>query len=153
MTRLCSSRRRALLGLILSLAGVADAAALSGRVIHVIDGDGLVVLVGERRLTVRLADIAAPKQREPYAIASRQSLSAICGGELATFEFSGKRRTDSVLAQVTCAGTNANAEQVRRGMAWVAGPAAESPSPLHAVQAEARQARRGLWSKSHAMRP
>jgi endonuclease YncB( thermonuclease family) len=126
----------------------AAATPVSGRVVHVIDGNGLVVLVGERRVTVRLADIEAPKQREPYAIASRQSLSAICGGELARLEVSAKDRSGGMLAQVTCAGTNANSEQVRRGMAWVTGRAADSASPLRTLQSEARDARRGLWSRS-----
>jgi endonuclease YncB( thermonuclease family) len=129
------------------------AATLSGRVIHVIDGDGLVVLVGERRLTVRLANIDAPKQPQRYAIASRQSLSAICGGEMATLELSGKRRNDSVLAQVTCAGTNANAEQVRRGMAWVHHADVQRESLLHGLQNEAQHARRGLWAQAHAVPP
>jgi len=39
----------------------ATAATLTGRVIHVVDGDGLIVRVGERRLTIRLADIDAPE--------------------------------------------------------------------------------------------
>ena len=45
-----------------------------------IDGDGLILLVDERRVNRRLADIDAPEQRQPYGIGSRQSLSAICGG-------------------------------------------------------------------------
>jgi endonuclease YncB( thermonuclease family) len=144
-----SARLPVLLVLGLWVAHAAAAATIvSGRVVHVIDGNGLVVLVGERRITVRLADIEAPKQREPHAIASRQSLSAICGGELASLEVSGRDRSGGMLAQVTCAGTNANSEQVRRGMAWVTDRGPNSASPLHAVQSEAREARRGLWSKS-----
>ena len=138
-----------LLVLLLCIVHAAPAATIvSGRVVHVIDGNGLVVLVGERRVTVRLAGIEAPKQREPYAIASRQSLSAICGGELATLEMRGKDGNGGTLAQVTCAGTNASLEQVRRGMARIADGSAHPASPLHAVQSEAREARRGLWSRS-----
>jgi endonuclease YncB( thermonuclease family) len=149
MTSRRSGTLSGLFTLVLVAAQAATAAgAMTGRVVHVIDGNGLVVLVGERRVTVRLADIDAPKQREAYAIASRQSLSAICGGELARLEVSGKDRSGGVLAQVTCAGMNANSEQVRRGMAWVTDRATDSASPLRAFQSEAREARRGLWSKA-----
>jgi endonuclease YncB( thermonuclease family) len=147
-----SPRYASACGLIILVLCVAHATAaatiVSGRVVHVIDGNALVVLVGERRLTVRLADIEAPKQREPYAIASRQSLSAICGGELASLEVSGKERGGGMLAQVTCAGTHANSEQVRRGMAWVVDRIPNSASRLYTVQSEAREARRGLWSRT-----
>jgi endonuclease YncB( thermonuclease family) len=56
------------------------AATLQRRVVHVIDGDGLVLLVGERRLNVRLEHIDAPERGQPYGIASRQSLTGLCGG-------------------------------------------------------------------------
>jgi hypothetical protein len=65
---------------------------LSGRVVHVIDGDGLVLLIGERRVNVRLEQIDAPEQRQPYGIAARQSLTAVCGGQLAEARISGKDR-------------------------------------------------------------
>lgn len=39
-----------------ALAPTAAAAQLQGRVVHVIDGDGLIVLVGEKRVNVRLQD-------------------------------------------------------------------------------------------------
>lgn len=143
-----------LLVVLLCVVHAAPAATIvSGRVVHVIDGNGLVVLVGERRITVRLAGIDAPRQREPYAIASRQSLSAICGGELATVEISGKDRSGGTLAHVICAGTNASVEQVRRGMARIADGNADPASSLHAVQSEAREARRGLWAKSERAVP
>ena len=47
------------------LAAPAAAAELQGRVVHVIDGDGLIVLVADRRLNVRLLDIDAPELKQP----------------------------------------------------------------------------------------
>jgi endonuclease YncB( thermonuclease family) len=41
-----------------------------------------------------------------------------------------------------CAGLDANAEQVRRGMAWVFVRSAPKNWPLYAVQSEAQAARR-----------
>lgn len=50
------------------------------------------------------------------------------------------------VARVYSDGVDANAEQVRRCMAWVCGCYGSKNSPLYGVQAEARAARRGLWA-------
>jgi endonuclease YncB( thermonuclease family) len=139
--------------LLVLVSGSATAATLNGRVVHVIDGDGLILLVSDRRLNIRLAHIEAPEQRQPYGIASRQSLSAICGGQLAEADLTGKDRSGHYVARVTCAGTDANAEQVRRGMAWVRDPDLSPDSPLARLQHEARAARRGLWAQAEPVAP
>lgn len=96
--------------LFLSLStATAVAASLQGRVVHVIDGDGLVVLVGEKRLNVRLEHIDAPERGQPYDIQSRQSLIAICSGERATIQASGKDRNGRTLGRVSCNGIDAGA--------------------------------------------
>jgi endonuclease YncB( thermonuclease family) len=74
-------------------------------------------------------------------------------GELAQADVSGKDRNGRLLAQVTCAGINANAEQVRRGMAWVFHRYVPLDSPLYRLQEEARAARRGLWAQADAVPP
>ena len=85
------------------------------RVVHVIDGDGLIVLLGDKRVNVRLEHIDAPERGQPYGTPSRQSLIAICGGELAKVDASGKDRNGRTLARVRCNGADAGAEQVKRG--------------------------------------
>jgi len=121
----------------------------TGRITHVVDGATLEMLVDTRRQRVRLAGIAAPPAGKTYALRSRQSLVQICGGEIATAESKGKDRDGTLLARVTCNGTDANAEQVRRGFAQASG--AEAPdAQLEALQAEARAAHRGLWSTQAA---
>jgi endonuclease YncB( thermonuclease family) len=131
----------------------APTTTMAGRVVHVIDGTGLILLVGERRLNVRLEQLDAPEQRQPYGVASRQPLNAVCGGQLAEARVSGKDRNGRLLAQVTCAGIDANAEQVRRGMAWVFDRYNAPESPLYKVQADARGARQGLWASANPVAP
>jgi endonuclease YncB( thermonuclease family) len=48
---------------------------------------------------------------------------------------------------------DANAEHVRRGMAWVYERYAPKVSPLYAVQSEARLAKRGLWQDARPVLP
>ena len=131
----------------------AQAATLHGRVTHVVDGDTLDVIVKETRVRVRLLDIDAPEHAQPYGLRSRQSLIALCGGEPAQIDGDKHDRNGRMLAHVRCNGTDAGAEQVRQGMAWVFVRYAPADSPLYAIEAEARAARRGLWATAQPVPP
>lgn len=120
-------------------------AVVSARVISIHDGDSLTVLIDHRSVRVRLADIDAPELRQPFGTRSRLSLSEVCFGKSAALDVRSLDRYGRTLAQVTCAGTDANAEQVRRGFAWIFTRYARRDSPLHTLQSEARTAHRGLW--------
>lgn len=118
----------------------------AGRVVGVMDGDTIAVLTSGRvQVKVRLAEIDAPEKAQPFGAKSKQSLSDLCFDKTATLTSLGEDRYKRTLARVTCAGVDANAEQVQRGMAWVYRQYAPKDSPLYAVENEARAARRGLW--------
>ncbi|MDH3318241.1 MAG: thermonuclease family protein [Betaproteobacteria bacterium] len=55
--------------------------------------------------------------------------------------------------RVYYAGMDANAEQVRRGMAWVYVKYAPKGSALYAVQEKARAASHGLWADRNPAPP
>jgi hypothetical protein len=76
-----------------------------------------------------------------------------CHNKDASIRDRGKDRYGRTLGAITCAGVDANAEEVRRGMAWVFERYAAKDSPLYAVQAEARTARRGLWQDAKPVPP
>jgi len=122
-------------------------------VVSVHDGDTLTVLIDHRQVRVRLTDIDAPELRQPFGTRSRQSLSDLCFGKTAALDVRGQDRYKRTLAQVTCAGTDANAEQVRRGYAWTFVRYARPGSPLLAIENEARAAHRGLWRDSAPVAP
>ena len=121
--------------------------------VSVHDGDTLTVLIERKQVKVRLTDIDAPELRQPFGTRSKQSLSELCFGKIATLDVRGQDRYKRALAQVTCGGTDANAEQVRRGMAWTYTRYAPAESPLHAVQAAARDSNRGLWADRAPVAP
>ena len=120
-------------------------ADVRGRVVSVHDGDTLTVLIDRRQVRVRLTDIDAPELGQPFGTRSRQSLSDLCFGKTAALDVRGQDRYKRTLAHVTCAGTDANSEQVRRGYAWTFVRYARRDSPLLALENEARAAHRGLW--------
>jgi endonuclease YncB( thermonuclease family) len=135
------------------LAAPASGAELVGRVVAIADGDTLTILVSRQQIRVRLTDIDAPERRQPFGTRSRQSLSEICAGKDARVESRGADRYGRTLGRVTCAGVDANDEQVRRGMAWVYVKYAPKDSLLYALQAEARAAMHGLWQDARPVPP
>ncbi len=131
----------------------AQAAEFTGKVIRISDGDTLTVLVDRNQIKVRLMDIDAPESKQAFGSRSKQSLSELCFGKIATLQSSGSDRYKRTLAQVTCNGTDANTEQVRRGMAWVYERYAPTGSPLYGIQAESKLGKRGLWVDTSPVPP
>lgn len=127
------------------LLAIFPSSAGADRVVSVHDGDTLTVLREQRQIRVRLIEIDAPELGQPFGARSKQSLSELCFGKTVELALRSGDRYGRTLAQVTCAGKDANAEQVRRGYAWIYARYARSDSPLRVLQAEAQAARRGLW--------
>lgn len=139
-----------ILALALSRPTFAD---FTGKVVAVADGDTLSVLRDHEQVKVRLVEIDAPEKAQPFGNRSKQSLSDLCFSKTATFGDLGQDRYKRTLARVTCDGIDANAEQVRRGMAWVYRKYAPKDSPLYAVEGEAKAAKRGLWADADPIPP
>lgn len=129
--------------------------AAACKVVAVNDGDTLAALCAdhEQVVKVRLAEIDAPEKAQPFGNRSKQSLSDLCFGKPAEIVPTAKDRYGRTVAHVSCAGVDANAEQVRRGMAWVYEKYATPNSRLYALQYEARSAHRGLWSELSSSPP
>lgn len=137
---------RAALSIALSLlASNANAGEISGTVSSVQDGDTLTFSHPAATYRVRLVDIDAPEANQSFGAQSTASLRELCQSKPATLDGKGTDRYGRLLARVTCAGVDANAEQVRRGFAWVFDRYAPKDSPLYRFQSEAQNARRGLW--------
>lgn len=146
---------RGLLGVLyLALSvGVVVAAEISGIVTEVQDGDTLTLVNWQYTYRIRLVDIDAPEIKQERGKDSRASLFHLCALRKATAETAGEDRYGRTLARVTCAGVDANAEQVRRGWAWVYVRYAPKDSPLFALERDARLERRGLWADDAPVAP
>jgi endonuclease YncB( thermonuclease family) len=124
---------------------------LDAPVLRVVDGDSLTILIDGQKVHVRLKEIDAPEMTQPFGKLSRQSLVDICAGKRARVIWTEKDRNGRLLARVWCRGIDANAEQVRRGMAWVFDRYVKDRSlyPLH----RARTRGLGLWADAERMPP
>ena len=130
----------------LGVIGAAAAETLMGRVVSVSDGDTLTLLTADRqRVKIRLAEIDAPEHDQPFGPRSQQSLSQLAFNRTATVEVRAHDDYGRTVGRVFVAGQSLDAEQVRRGMAWVYRHYATTQS-LYTLEAEAKAARRGLWA-------
>ena len=122
--------------------------ALSCLVVAIADGDTLTArcdVQGEQQtIVVRLSQIDAPEKRQPWGQRSRQNLAALCFKKAATVRDEGHDRYRRMLARVECDGTDTNAAQVQAGMAWVFDRYVTDRT-LYSAQADAKDAKRGLW--------
>jgi endonuclease YncB( thermonuclease family) len=140
---------RRFLPLVLALAPLdaASAETLAGKVVSVADGDSLVIVDKDaKRHRVRLAEIDAPERKQPFGAEARKSLSAICLHKPASVEVSETDSHQRAVGKVKCGEVDANAEQVRRGMAWVNARNTMPNSPLPEMEANARLRGLGLWA-------
>jgi micrococcal nuclease len=145
-------RLAVLIALLADLANVA-AADLEGRVVGVPDGDTLTIRVDGKSLRVGLDGVDAPELGQAYGKSARRSLAELCRGKVASVVERGKDESGRVLASVRCGEVDANAEQVRRGMAWVRSTYLPLGSPLYEFETNARLRRVGLWRGKEPLPP
>jgi endonuclease YncB( thermonuclease family) len=139
--------------LLLLMLPAAGAETLSGTVVTVIDGDTLTVAdAAKKHHRVRLLGVDAPEVKQAFGVRSARSLAQLCFRKQASVEWQDKERS-LLLAQVTCEGKEANAEQVRRGLAWVSPKQLAPGSPLYELEAYARLRKLGLWADEGAQPP
>jgi len=129
------------------------AAVIVGLVVAIADGDTLTVLNQDfQQVKVRLAEIDAPEKKQPFGSRSRQSLGELCHEKRAQVRVIDVDRYKRIVGRVSCAGVDANAAQVRRGMAWVYDRYARDKT-LYRLQDEARSSERGLWADRNPIAP
>ncbi len=121
-------------------------------VIGISDGDTLTAKCDSDQVKVRLAEIDAPEKRQAFGIKSKEALSGMCFRRTAELRVVDHDRYGRTVARIKCDGVDANAEQVRLGMAWVYDKYVKDAS-LYQLQDGARAARRGLWADSTPIPP
>jgi endonuclease YncB( thermonuclease family) len=136
-------RHRAVaLALACALLAASPEPAFTARVRSVADGDSLVVSPDVR---VRLFGIDSPEGDQPYGDRARAELSRLVAGRVVTVTPVDRDDYGRVVARVSVGERDVNAELVRAGAAWVYRRYTDDPMLL-AAEAEAREARRGIWS-------
>jgi endonuclease YncB( thermonuclease family) len=146
--------RVAAIALIAGCSSAGHAATLTARVADIHDGDTITVRVRTKTVTVRLIYIDAPELAQPWGRQARRSMQELVRLEEVRVRTKGKDKYSRTLGEVVRVrdGLDVNLEQVRRGMAWSYTRGAARPV-YDAAEAEARQARIGLWQDATPERP
>jgi micrococcal nuclease len=122
------------------------------KVIGISDGDTMTLLVDNKPLKIRLANIDAPEKKQAYGQKSKESLSEICWETDATYQAQTVDRYGRTVAVVFCNGKEVNREQVARGFAWVYTQYNKDQS-LPYLEKIAQTNKRGLWADKDAQAP
>ena len=131
------------------------AADFAARVVGVSDGDTLTVLTAEKRqVKMRLHGIDAPETGQDFGSRAKQAASELAFGKQVTVSEVDKDRYGRTVAEVILPdGRSLNREMVGRGMAWWYREYAPADRELAELEAEAKAAKRGLWSQPGAVPP
>ncbi|WP_027159149.1 thermonuclease family protein [Methylobacter luteus] len=143
--------------LVLALALLAPFSAFStewtGTVVGILDGDTLTVLNADKRqVKIRMAGIDAPESKQAFGTQSKKSLSNICFKKSVIIDDHGTDRYKRTLGRITCDGIDANAEQVKRGMAW-AYKQYLTDQTIAGLEETAKASKTGLWVDENPIPP
>jgi len=126
--------------------------AFIARVIAVLDGDTVLIRREGGLLKIRLAEIDAPEKDQTFGETSKRSLSVMVKDKQVKIVSQTMDQYGRMIAHLSVAGLDVNAEQIRRGMAWEYSNF-HTNKALVALQNEAKQAQRGLWALSNPEPP
>lgn len=145
--------------LALSLLSVANAEAITGRVVGVSDGDSITVLdTSKVKHKIRLSGIDAPERSQPFGQRSKQSLSDLVFAQWVTVDTDKVDRYVRAEGKVLKDGLDANLEMVKRGLAWhykeYQGEQTAADREAYARAEDAAKGQRvGLWKDGQPVAP
>lgn len=132
--------------LLLSVASVAVAERIEGRVIGITDGDTFTLLTRElREVKVRIAEIDAPERGQPYANRSRQQLAELVFQKEVNVDVQVVDRYGRPVGRPMVGDMDVAVEMIRSGAAWVYRTYSDDEE-LYELERTAKDERRGLWS-------
>lgn len=145
--------------LLLCLAFQCSADNISGTVVGVTDGDTITLLDARGSShKIRLAGIDAPEKAQAFGNQAKASLSELVFGREVTIDSSKRDKYGRIVGRVSVDGTDANLEQIKRGMAWhykryefEQNP--EERETYSDAEKGARAERHGLWLDSSPVPP
>lgn len=141
--------------------------AVHGKVIHVDDGDTVILMLPDfTKINVRLSSIDAPESShtnketgrvgQPYSANSTQNLKTLVNGKDVDATCFDTDRYGRSVCEIFVGRVSANQEQVRNGFAWANtsnnGRYLRDKS-LVAMEAQARSAKAGLWAEKAPIEP
>ncbi len=130
-----------------------DAQGLRGVVTAVKDGDTIELRADTATHRIRLFGIDCPEKGQAFGQQAKKFTSGLCFGKRVSVVTHGRDRYGRVVGEVILPdGRILNRELVAAGLAWWYQKYSRDPL-LERLEAEARKARRGIWSDAHPVPP
>ena len=124
------------------------------RLVSILDGDTIEVLNGHHTERIRLSGIDCPEKGQAFGKRAKQAASELVHGKEVTLQTHGKDKYGRTIADVLLLdGTNVNHTLVEDGLCWWCRKYAPGDMVLEQLEAEARQAKRGLWVDPNPVPP
>jgi micrococcal nuclease len=144
-----------LLTIFLTIAAtLAQAETITGNVVAVADGDTITVLLEETPIKIRFHGIDTPEKKQDYGTAAKNFTADRCFDQLVTVVVTDTDRYGRKVGLVVLDdGRVLNHELVAAGMAHWYEEYAPNDTTLQTLHAEAKAAKRGLWSRPDAIAP
>jgi endonuclease YncB( thermonuclease family) len=138
---------------LLGLPKAAQAAAITGKIVGVHDGDTVTLLTAEKKqIKIRLEAIDAPETGQEYGQKSKAALSALVFGKNVEARISKEDRYGRSLAWIEADGVSVNRRMVADGWAWQYLEYNRDPD-IAAMQEKAKAARLGIWAAANPPMP
>ena len=138
--------------LLLLLPFTLHAAVLTGQVVGISDGDTFTLLTKDKeQIKIRVAEIDAPEDGQPYGRKSKRLLSVLIYREEIEVQVQTTDRYGRIVGRPYVNDLDVSGEMIRQGAAWAYRKYLTDKS-LIALENEAREARRGVWSLPEAER-
>jgi endonuclease YncB( thermonuclease family) len=116
-----------------------------GKVIKVLDGDSINISHHGKELRIRLAEIDAPENGQPYWKKSKHALENYVAGKLVVVEEFDRDQYGRIVGHVYLGDNWINGELVQQGYAYVYTRYAVSKK-LYELENDAQKNQRGIWN-------
>jgi endonuclease YncB( thermonuclease family) len=143
---------RALIALLCGIALSVQAETFSAKVIMVMDGDTVMVLRGNQKIKVRMANIDAPEKDQTFGKQARDSLQEMVGKKTVQIDSQAVDQYGRIVGLISVDGRNVNQEQLQRGMAWEYSHYHTDKTYI-GLQNDAQRSQRGLWGQGTQQAP
>lgn len=125
---------------------------MSGAVVRVLDGDTMILAVGDSEAKVRLARIDAPEKSQPFGSEAKACLEGMVTGRVVRVLCLRTDLYNRTIGDVFYAGRSVNEDMVVKGMAWQYTEYDRSIG-LMSFETEARAKKLGLWVQDKPVPP
>ena len=124
---------------------------LGYRVDRIVDGDTIIVVMGDNEEKIRLAGIDAPELSQPYGHEAFDFLRDMLVGKEVTLQVLSRDVYDRIVAVVFLDGVDVNAVLAEEGLVW--GYKVRQNVDYTAQEQFARENKRGIWSRMSNLPP